>query len=236
MEHNFTFASVEEMNATHDILEFFLGNQGKLRQLVGVTTLENFPYVEHYPANLTDLLDRLAHDTVAALEAEKPSYEHRYSILDSGGEMIVEEDTLNDAWRAYKHWYEEGYSVDYCADDGDYSIYDNKLQKTVTNRVPCFEVEFEWSANLEVTYHGRSVDDYERPDWVSEEIYDAFANGDDYGTCSYDIGGIDWSDIADWESENEEVNEEPVVNEPNEVNEGVNAEISLDDNNTWHIY
>lgn len=232
MEHNFTFASVEEMNATHDILEFFLGNQGTLRQLVGVTTLENFPYLEHYPANMPDLLDRLAHDTVAALEEEKPSYEHRYTILNNNGEMIGEEDTLNDAWRTYVQCYEDAYSDSYCVDDGDYSIYDNKLQKTVTNRVPRFDAEFEWSANLEITYHGRSVDEYDRPDWVMDEISDAFANGDDYGTCSYDYGDVEWDDIADWESENEEVNEEPNVTVANDSDNAVTPE----NDNTWHIY
>lgn len=238
MEHTFTFNSVDEMNVTHDILNFFFQNQGVLRQLVAVTTLENFPYLEHYPVNLEDFIGRMETAIVSALDEEKPKYEHRYIIRNRYDVVCHEDDDLENAFGVYAEYYENDYASNsnHDVDEGDYEIYDNKVEEVVTSDIPYFDVEYEWSVDLDVSLDGRRVYDYEIPDWVMESIGSDLGSGDTAGSACDTIGNIEWSDISDWESDHEEEQDDETAEANTDAVSDSTEESATETDNTWHIY
>ena len=137
-------------------------------------------------------------------EAEKPKYEHRYAVRDRSNEVLGEHDSLNEAWKHYENSYKDSCADFYCADRGDFNIYDNKTQKVVTRDVPYFEVEYSWTASIDIELDGRSCDNCEIPQDVWDSIGDDIGNGDDYGNVSLEYGDTCFENIENWEEYCEE--------------------------------
>lgn len=237
MEHTFTFNSVDEMNLVNDILTFFSENDTRyLRPLDGMVNFNTYPHKENCPVSIENIIDRLSGAIVSALDEEKPKYEHRYIIRNRDDEVFHEDDDLENAFGVYAEYYQNDYASNHDVNEGDYEIYDNKVEEVVTSDIPYFDVEYEWSVDLDVSLDGRRVYDYEIPDWVIESIGNDVGGGDTAGSACDTIGNIEWSDIADWESDHEEEQDDETAEANADAVSDSTEESATEPDNTWHVY
>ena len=194
MEHNFTFNSTGEMYLVRNLLDAIFRNTSEYQAMRSIITFgHELPDINVYEINWGELIDRLNSAIDKADEEEKPKYEHRWEVR-QGSEYVAEFDSLEDAFEYYIDCYKNDWAES-AFNEGEYNIYDNELQIELTDKTPAFTVEYNWDANINVECEGTSIYTDDTPDEVMESIRDAFYNGDDYGTYTYDYDGIYFNSV-----------------------------------------
>lgn len=197
MEHNIFINNSRQASNVVTALQFFRTHWETIRTLAPLmpafTSAASLEFSAEDMDSLFTIQEQFSKIFAEETEAETPAYEHRWEVR-QGSEYVAEFDSLEDAFEYYIDCYKNDWAES-AFNEGEYNIYDNELQIELTDKTPAFTVEYNWDANINVECEGTSIYTDDTPDEVMESIRDAFYNGDDYGTYTYDYDGIYFNSV-----------------------------------------